>query len=182
MSFKKAVFWDRDGIINNIKVKNGKSLSPRKFSEFKVFPFIKKLFIEIQNLGFLNIVFTNQPDISRSLMDPRELDLMHDYLMKNFEIAKIYYCPHSNEDKCLCRKPLPGMLNIALEEFSLNKEECLVVGDRITDIISGSRASIHNLYLLKRSYSYKCYNGENIPKHKTVSSIQQIPEIIRKNL
>ena len=108
MKQNKAIFWDLDGIINKINVKNGKSLSPRKFHDFKVFPFIKNLLSETKSLGYLNIIFTNQPDISRLLMDPKELELMHEFLENNFEITKIYSCPHSDEDYCDCRKPSPG--------------------------------------------------------------------------
>ena len=182
MNYKRAVFWDRDGIINQIEVKEGKSLSPRKFSDFKVFPYIENLLIEVKSLGFLNIIFTNQPDISRLLMDPKELRLMHEFLRNNYQIAKIYYCPHSNEDNCSCRKPLPGMLISAIKDFSLNREQCYVIGDRINDIIAGDAASIKNLYLLERSYSYNGCTKKQLPDFKTISSVKEIPEIIRGSL
>ena len=73
MNNRKAIFWDRDGIINKIEVKDGKSLSPRKFEDFKIYPFIEGIFQECRNKDYLNIIFTNQPDISRNLMDPKEL-------------------------------------------------------------------------------------------------------------
>ncbi len=182
MNYKRAVFWDRDGIINQIEVKGGKSLSPRKFSDFKVFSYIKKLLIEVKSLGFLNIIFTNQPDISRLLMDPKELRLMHEFLRNNYQIAKIYCCPHSDEDNCNCRKPLPGMLISAIKDFSLNREQCYVIGDRINDIIAGDLASIKNLYLLKKSYSYNGCTKKQLPDFKTISSVKEIPEIIRGSL
>ena len=182
MKQDKAIFWDRDGIINKIHVKEGKSLSPRKFSDFKVFPFIKKLLNETKSLGYLNIIFTNQPDISRLLMDPKELELMHEFLENNFEITKIYSCPHSDEDYCDCRKPLPGMLISGIKEFSLNRKECFVVGDRITDIIAGDSALIKNLYLLEKSYSYNCYSKNHLPSFKIITSVKEIPKIIREYL
>lgn len=182
MDYNKAVFWDRDGILNQIEVKEGKSLSPRKFSDFKVFSFIKELLIEVKRLGFLNIVFTNQPDISRLLMDEKELRLMHEFLLNNYQIAKIYCCPHSNEDNCNCRKPLPGMLNSAIKDFHLTHEKCYVIGDRITDIIAGDLANIKNLYLLEKSYSYNCYSKKQLPDFKTISSVKEIPNIIRADL
>ena len=67
----KAIFWDRDGIINEIEVKDGKSLSPRKFKDFKVFPFVKEVLSMTKKLGYMNFIFTNQPDISRALMDQK---------------------------------------------------------------------------------------------------------------
>lgn len=178
----KAIFWDRDGIINEIKVDNGKSLSPRKFSDFKVFPFIKDLLNETKKLGYLNLIFTNQPDISRLLMDLKELKLMNEYLMSNYLIEKIYFCPHSNEDNCTCRKPLPGMINQGIKEFSLEPSQCLVIGDRITDIISGNLAGITNLFLLKRSYSLNFYSENCIPDYINISDIRMIPSIIREKL
>ena len=183
MKFNKAIFWDRDGIINKITVKKNKSFSPRTFSEFHVFPFIKDLFIETKSLGYLNIVFTNQPDISRLLMNPNELELMNNFLERNYEIKKIYFCPHSNEDKCLCRKPLPGMILSGIKDFNLDYEKCYVVGDRITDIIAGGLARVNNLYLLDKNYSYNCYYDEKkIPAFKVISSVKEIPDIIRRSL
>ena len=175
MTFKnKAIFWDRDGIINQIEIKNGKSLSPRKFSDFKVFPYIKDLLNNFKKLGYLNIIFTNQPDISRLLMSQSELNLMNEYLINKYPISKIYYCPHSDEDKCTCRKPLPGMILSGIKDFYLDVNECVVIGDRITDIISGHLAGIKKLYLLKRSYSLNCYSYEDLPKYKTISDLKEI--------
>ena len=182
MKYNRAVFWDRDGIINQIEVKEGKSLSPRKFSDFKVFSFIKDLLIEVKSLGFINIIFTNQPDISRLLMDPKELQLMHDFLENNYQIAKIYCCPHSNEDNCKCRKPLPGMLISAIKDFCLNREKCYVIGDRINDVIAGDLANIKNLYLLEKSYSYNGSVKKELPDFKVISSVEEIPNIIRSDL
>ena len=85
----KAIFWDRDGIINEIEVKDGKSLSPRKFKDFKVFPFVKEVLSKTKKIGYLNFIFTNQPDISRALMDKKELNFMHDLLMKNYQFKNI---------------------------------------------------------------------------------------------
>lgn len=178
----KAIFWDRDGIINEIEVEDGKSLSPRKFKDFKVFPFVKEVLSMTNKLGYMNFIFTNQPDISRALMDQKELNFMHDLLIKNYPIQKIYCCPHSNEDNCLCRKPMPGMIKSCFEEFLLDIDECLVVGDRITDIISGNLAGIKKLYLLKKSYSLNCYSAKNLPKYNIISHIKEIPNILMESL
>ena len=176
----KAIFWDRDGIINQINVKNGKSLSPRKFSNFKVFPFVHDLLTEIKKLGYLNLIFTNQPDISRGLMKPEELNFMHKFLLDNYPISKIYFCPHSNEDNCLCRKPLPGMIFSGIKDFSLDTQKCFVVGDRITDIIAGDSGGIKNLYLLKKSYSLTCYGYNKLLNYQVISDIRELLTILRK--
>lgn len=178
--FKKAIFWDRDGVINEIRVKNGVSLSPRKFSDFKIYPFIESIFDEFVKMGFLNIVFTNQPDISRKLMDLSELELMHEFLLNKVSINDIYVCPHSDKDKCNCRKPLPGMINLALEKHELIPEKCFVVGDRITDIVSGFKAGIKNLFLLERNYSFNRYPNKDLPNYESISELAQMLEIIKQ--
>ena len=177
---RKAIFWDRDGIINQITIKGGKSMSPRKFSDFKVFPFIHDLLSEIKKLGYLNLIFTNQPDISRGLMEAEELNLMHNFLLNNYPISKIYFCPHSNEDNCSCRKPLPGMIYSGIKDFSLDTQNCYVVGDRITDIIAGNSGGINNLYLLKKSYSFNCYINKNLPIYNVISDVRELITILRK--
>ena len=174
----KAIFWDRDGVLNNVEVKNGKSYSPRKFANFQMFPYVKELIKECKHMDYLNIIFTNQPDISRSLMKQSELDLMNDFLLKNLLIDEIIYCPHSEEDHCLCRKPKPGMINYAFKKYNLDLRKSIVIGDRITDIISGYRAGVENLFLLKKDYSYNCYNDLDLPSYQIINDIRDLPKLI----
>ena len=134
---RKAIFWDRDGIINQITIKGGKSMSPRKFSDFKVFPFINDLLSEINKLGYLNLIFTNQHDISRGLMEAEELNLMHNLLLNNYPISKIYFCPHSNEDNCSCRKPKIALFEKANKKYNIDKTKSYMIGDRYSDIRAG---------------------------------------------
>ena len=178
MNNRKAIFWDRDGIINKIEVKDGKSLSPRKFEDFKIYPFIEGIFQECRNKDYLNIIFTNQPDISRNLMDPKELELMHAFLKKKLPITDIYVCPHSDNDKCFCRKPLPGMIKLALKKHDLTPKNCIVVGDRITDVIAGFSAGIEKLFLLQKSYSYNKYSRDNLPTYKIILDLNQFIDSI----
>ena len=107
---------------------------------------------------------------------------MHEFLMHNFNINIIYFCPHSNEDNCNCRKPLPGMILKCIKDFSLDLNKSIVIGDRITDIISGQLAGIKNLYLLKKDYSLNCYSEKDFPKYKTISDLRDIPNILRDKL
>ena len=72
------------------------------------------------------------------------------------------------------------MLISAIEDFSLNHEKCYVIGDRINDIIAGDLANIKNLYLLKKSYSYKGCSKKQLPNFKTISSVKEIPDTIRR--
>ena len=75
-----------------------------------------------------------------------------------------------------------GMIKSCFEEFSLDIDECLVVGDRIKDIISGNLAGIKKLYLLEKSYSLNCYSTKNLPKYNIISHIKEIPNILMESL
>ena len=74
------------------------------------------------------------------------------------------------------------MLTSALKDFNLNSKDCYLVGDRITDIIAGDLALIKNLYLLEKNYSYNCYSKNQLPSYKIITTVKEIPNIIRGNL
>ena len=151
----KNIFLDRDGIINEVVIRGEIISSPRSYSEF----LIKKDFINFlealndnsaSNYNFF--IITNQPDISRDLLKIRDLERMHDRLRNLVRLEKIYYCPHSDEDFCECRKPKPGMLNMAINEYKLIRKECVFIGDSWKDIEAAMAANIDYLYL-KTSYN-----------------------------
>ena len=107
----KAVFLDRDGIINKAIIKDGKAYSPRRFSEFK-----------------------NQPDIARGNMDISELNKMTETIKANLAVDEISICPHDDTDNCTCRKPKPGMLFDAAKKYEINLNKSFLVGDGWKDM------------------------------------------------
>ena len=116
----KNIFLDRDGIINEVIIRNGVVSSPRNFDEFVIRnDFLD--FIKVTKKNFNFFVMTNQPDIKRNLLLETDLQKMHFKLNSIFNIKKIYVCRHDDSDMCMCRKPKPGMLLNALDEFNLNQ-------------------------------------------------------------
>ena len=89
-----AVFLDRDGIINKPIIINKKPYAPKKYSEFKFYPGIYENLQALKNNGFLIIVVTNQPDIGNGITKLKEVQLMHDKLMKTNLIDKICILIH----------------------------------------------------------------------------------------
>lgn len=148
----KNVFLDRDGIINDVIIRNAKVESPRKIQEFN----LKNEFIDFYNSfnekDILFFVVSNQPDISRKLMNKRDLLLMNDVMKSVFKFKEIVYCMHDDKDKCNCRKPKPGMINSLIAKYKLKKSECVIIGDSIKDIKSGINAGINTIFL-KQSYN-----------------------------
>ena len=136
MNVNTVVFLDRDGVINELVSRDGIMVSPRFFSEFKVFDGVAEAINSLNHDGYELVVVTNQPDISRRKMNQSELDKMTEALLA-MGIRKVVVCPHSDEDFCKCRKPKSGMLkdHLAVREVVPNK--VWMIGDRESDIAAG---------------------------------------------
>jgi D-glycero-D-manno-heptose 1,7-bisphosphate phosphatase len=130
----KAVFLDRDGIINRAIIKNNIPYSPRKLSEFTLNTDIKPVIEVVKKHGYIVIVVTNQPDVARGLLKESTLQRMHTIIRKNLPIDDIYYCPHDDLDKCPCRKPKPGMLFEAAKKWNITLAESYFLGDQERDV------------------------------------------------
>jgi len=134
---KRALFLDRDGIINKAYVVNGKSYPPRKIDNFYLLPGVSKSLKLSKELGFLNIIITNQPDISSGKTTQEFVDTCHRKLLDALPIDDIYVCSHSDEELCSCRKPKPGMILDAQKKWNIDLEKSFLVGDRWKDIEAG---------------------------------------------
>ena len=148
-SAKKALFLDRDGTIN---VDKGYVFKPEDF-EFQtgIFELVRKYSIE----GFLIFVITNQSGIARGMYTETEYRKLTQWMVKKFaeqniRIEKVYHCPHLPEidGPCECRKPKPGMIVQAMNEYGINPKLSVVIGDSERDLLAGKNAGIgKNLYI-----------------------------------
>ena len=140
----KAVFLDRDGVIN---VKLPENQYVRRPSELVLLPGVREALRILGQLGYLIIVVTNQRGIGRGFMTVDDLGEVHDHLKRELEkgnarIDAIYYCPHDVSECCTCRKPEPGLLLAALSEWDVDATESFMVGDSASDVVAGSKAGI----------------------------------------
>ena len=92
------------------------------------------------------MVVTNQPDINNKQVDPSEIDAMH-LQLAHLPIEKIYICPHSQDEGCFCRKPNPGMLFQARDEFNIDLSKSYMVGDRQTDMQASKSAGCTGVFI-----------------------------------
>ena len=147
----KNIFLDRDGVINEVVIRDNLISSPRNVSEFR---FRNDFLNFIENIDIEKDIFvvTNQPDIKRGLLKNDDLLAMHQIIISSFAIKEIVFCPHDDEDKCKCRKPLPGMINKIIKEFDLSRSECLLIGDSRKDILAAKAAMI-DAVLIKTLYN-----------------------------
>jgi D-glycero-D-manno-heptose 1,7-bisphosphate phosphatase len=172
----KAVFWDRDGVLNHVieEREDGlKHVSPQKLEDFKIVEGAAETLNQTKALGYLNIIATNQSDISRNKISWEELNRMHDFLKIHVPtIDAIYVCPHTAEENCNCRKPKPGLLVDAAKDYHLDLSQCYMVGDTQKDIDAAKNAGVKSI-LFRTHYNQdvKDYDFE-------VDTLKEILKII----
>ncbi|HNW57395.1 MAG TPA: HAD family hydrolase [Bacteroidales bacterium] len=151
---KKALFLDRDGVIN-VEKNWVYRIEDFEFTE-GIFDLCKKY----SENGYLIIVITNQAGIAKGFYTESDFLKLtewmnNQFLKKGILITKVYYCPHHPDftGKCTCRKPEPGMILQATKEFSLDISECVLIGDKESDLEAGRNAGIpeFNLHFYNQS-------------------------------
>jgi len=156
----KAIFLDRDGIINV-----DHSYVHRK-EDFEFCNGVFKTLQHFVSLGYSIFIVTNQSGIGRgyySVEDFKKLTswMLDEFACKNIKITKVYYCPHSPDENCKCRKPKIGMFEQAREEFDIDMKNSWMIGDKPSDIQAGENAGISNTIFInditckEASYSVK---------------------------
>lgn len=149
MRYNKAVFLDRDGVLN-------KELGDYvcKIEDFHVlehnFPALK----ELQEQGYLLIVITNQGGVAKGWYSEATLSKMHEKLINTYKenginLTEIYYCRHHPmyNGNCLCRKPGSMMLEKAIARFNVDKAKSYFIGDRERDVIAGQTAGVTGILI-----------------------------------
>jgi D-glycero-D-manno-heptose 1,7-bisphosphate phosphatase len=134
---KRAVFLDRDGVINEAVIKLGLPTSPIRIDEIRILAGVKKAIEMLQVAEYEIVVVTNQPDVSRGKVQLEKILEMNNFLAKSLGIEQFFTCFHDDHDRCPCRKPRSGMLLQAARELNLDLNRSFLVGDRWKDIIAG---------------------------------------------
>ena len=149
---KKAIFLDRDGVINKAIVKNGRPYSPESLFEVEFCDQAVSAIAELRTAGFEIIVITNQPDISRGKTTFNSVEKIHKYIEEVTQINSFYICPHQDSDECGCRKPKSGLLKLAAEQREIELAQSFLVGDRWRDIAAGQEVGCTCYFI---NYDYK---------------------------
>jgi len=152
--FDRAVFLDRDGVINEVKVVDGKPYPPRSLDEFILFPGVEEACRRLKQAGFLLVVATNQPDVGRGTLKRAVVESIHKHMRKLLPLDRVEVCLHPGrgDSKCDCRKPQPGMLHRAARELNIDLRASWMVGDRWRDIDCGHAAGCRTVFI---DYGYE---------------------------
>jgi D-glycero-D-manno-heptose 1,7-bisphosphate phosphatase len=151
MTGRPAVFLDRDGVLNRALVRGGKPHPPANASELEILPGVAEACRALRDAGFVRIVVTNQPDVSRGACSREAVEAINCSLREQIDVDDIRVCYHSDEDGCACRKPLPGLLLDAARSWDVDLSESFVVGDRWRDIEAGRAAGCRTILI---DYAY----------------------------
>ncbi len=144
---RRAVFLDRDGVINRCVVRNGKPYAPQSAKDFRLLPRAAAAVQELKAAGFLVIVVTNQPDIGNGLVDAAVVAAMHAKLARRVAVDDIRTCPHRQNENCGCRKPAAGLLLEAAAWWQIDPQKSFMVGDRWSDIVAGQAIGCYSIFL-----------------------------------
>lgn len=148
----RAVFLDRDGVINKSIVRDGKPYPPSSLAEFQFVDGIAPALLALKKRGYLLLVFTNQPDVASGLTTREEVEALHERITSSLPIDKVYCCYHNDAAHCDCRKPKPGMILQGAVEFDVALDQSYAVGDRWRDIDAGNAAGCKTIFV---DYGYR---------------------------
>lgn len=190
----RAVFLDRDGVINAMVYNPEFGLvdSPANPDEFELIPDVAKAILTINQMGLLAIVISNQPGVAKGIYS---LDLLNDMTEKMYlELAQfgakldaVYYCLHHPDAKlaeyrqvCECRKPKPGLLWQAVQDWKINLQSSYLIGDGITDIIAGRVVGVTTFFISSRKgYILDELDRQGVQPDCFVNNLTQAVEIIK---
>lgn len=179
---RKAVFLDRDGVIN---------VDHAYVHKIEDFQFIEGVFEACQYFyeqGYLIVIVTNQSGIGRGYYTEQQFHQLSTWMCQEFKrhdvvISQVYFCPHHPKQAlpeyltdCTCRKPQPGMLNQAIAEFDIDVAQSVMVGDKISDIQAARAAGVNTAILVE---SGQIFDRKTMELADFVcSSLKNVPSIM----
>ena len=176
-SLCRAVFLDRDGVLNRATVRGDTPHPPDRLSDVEILPGVAEALEKLRRKGYRLIVVTNQPDVARGSQTKEAVEEINQFLTRKLRLDAVYTCYHDNSDDCACRKPKPGMLMRAADDHRIDLSASFMVGDRWGDVKAGAAAGCVTL-LVKMPYS-QCHRCS--PDH-VVADLREAADVILSRL
>ena len=168
MTARRAVFLDRDGVLNEPIVKDGKPYPPKDLPELQICDGAPGACSDLKRAGFVLVVVTNQPDVARGTQERAVVENMNGELARLMDIDDFNVCYHDDAQACECRKPKPGLLIAAAKKLSIDLRKSFMVGDRWRDVDAGIAAGCRTVFI-ERGYN----EGKIIRADFTANSLRQ---------
>ena len=166
---RRAVFLDRDGVVNRAVVRQGRPYPPPSISDLRLLPGVREACSRLREAGFALILVTNQPDIARGIVSAEEVAEMNQRLQRFLQLHGVCVCPHDDSARCSCRKPQPGLLFEAARVWDIDLEASFIVGDRWRDVEAGHRAGCQAIFV-DHGYAEQRPDGPFTPVHSLLDA------------
>ena len=173
----RAVFLDRDGVLNRALVRDGKPYPPASLAELEIVEGAAADLARLKEMGFLLFVVTNQPDVARGTQTLEAVQAIHDAMRRALPLDEFLICPHDDRDGCRCRKPAPGLMIEAQQRYGVDLSRSFLVGDRWRDIDAGHAAGCRTVWL-DRNYRER---GPSASPDARVASLADAVDWIVRN-
>jgi D-glycero-D-manno-heptose 1,7-bisphosphate phosphatase len=172
----RAVFLDRDGVLNRPVVRNGKPFPPPSIEDFCLYPETAEACRALKDAGYLLVIVTNQPDVGRGTQQREVVEQMHAALQTELPIDRVEVCYDSGSGSSGFYKPAPGMVLRAAQELGIQLRRSYLVGDRWRDIDCGVAAGCRTIFI-DRGYQ----EALQCRPDYTVSNLLEATRIILEN-
>jgi D-glycero-D-manno-heptose 1,7-bisphosphate phosphatase len=148
----RAVFLDRDGVINAVVLRAGRPHPPACLAELTILPGVPQALEQLKAAGYALVVVSNQPDVARGTASQADVDALNNQLRRALPLDAVFICAHDDAAGCGCRKPLPGLITQAASQMGIDCRASYLVGDRWRDIEAGRRAGCRTFFI---DYAYQ---------------------------
>jgi D-glycero-D-manno-heptose 1,7-bisphosphate phosphatase len=150
---RPAVFLDRDGVVNAVRMDGTVATCPRDVDELEIPDGTGGQLERLKAAGFALIVVSNQPDVARGQITREAVERINARLAEVLGIDAVYWCPHDNGDGCTCRKPRPGLIVQGARALGVELSRSCLIGDRWVDVAAARAAGIDGI-LLEHAFSW----------------------------
>lgn len=176
-ALNRAVFLDRDGVINRAIVRDGRPFAPTTPEQFQLLPKAVEAIAALKNAGFRVIVVTNQPDVGAGKVAREVVEAMDARVLQECGVDDVRVCYHTEADQCACRKPKPGLLVDAARDWAIDLRRSYMVGDRWRDIGAGRAAGCRTVLIDYGYTEQKAENPDIVVTSLTEASQQILSEV-----
>jgi D-glycero-D-manno-heptose 1,7-bisphosphate phosphatase len=171
---KRAVFLDRDGVINRAFEIEGVPVPPRSLNDLQILGGVKEAIKLLKARNFIVVVVTNQPDVARGIVTQESVETINSFLGNELLIEHFYTCFHDDQQGCDCRKPKPGLLQKAAQDLNVNLHNSFLIGDRWRDIAAGQAVGSQCFFI---DYEYS-ERSPDLPYYRVKSLLEAAQKIL----
>ncbi|HVO60880.1 MAG TPA: HAD family hydrolase [Terriglobales bacterium] len=175
---KRAVFLDRDGVVNEAPVRDGKPYPPKDLASLRIPEDTAEALRRLKAEGFLLIVATNQPDVPRGKVTRDAVEAINQHLAANLDLDDVFTCYHDDAENCDCRKPKPSLFLQAARRYNVDLPSSYMIGDRWKDTDAGANAGCKTVLI---DLGYQERDPDVPPNYRASSLLEAVDWILRND-